>query len=150
MCCLIHLLRNFRWLHNHSCGRQWVRLQRGFTFLEMFIAMAMLAVVVMAVFQSLVTLLGSSRLLTEDYTASILLNNAFAEPLMQPQATGAARSKTQRVTSKRTALPQQLQEQIRAPMVVMTVQTATTVPAVFLQRTMLLYSPQKSSQKEKA
>lgn len=142
---LIPLRLNF--LYTNHC-------RAGFTFLELFVAMAMLSVVVIAVLQSMSSLLRTTTLVSEDITSGIQLNNAFAEPLMA-QASGEKKSAQQmlhgdslQVQVERMQSGKELTQELGISVDVVTARVASQTPGVELSRQMLMVPlPQKQEKK---
>lgn len=142
---LIPLRLNFLYI-NHC--------RAGFTFLELFVAMAMLSVVVIAVLQSMSSLLRTTTLVSEDITSGMQLNNAFAEPLMA-QASGEKKSAQQmlhgdslQVQVERMQSGKELTQELGISVDVVTARVASQIPGVELSRQMLMVPlPQKQGKK---
>lgn len=88
----------------------------GFTLLEVFIAMAIFALVAVSVMRSLGTLLSNTAIISDDMRASLELNNAFTEPLIQAQQAKPEIKSTPNISVGQ--LPAQLEKSINAPMLV--------------------------------
>lgn len=87
----------------------------GFTLLEVFIAMAIFALVAVSVMRSLGTLLSNTAIISDDMRASLELNNAFTEPLIQAQQPKPEIKPTKNISVGQ--LPAEIQKSINAPMI---------------------------------